>query len=123
MAIMALVGMIVWHYRMPVMNLMPPCSFRIVTGLYCPGCGGRRSVAALGKGEFLTALRMNLLVYPLAIFLLWVMVQLLRSEWSQSKYHSADISARTGWVICWFVLAFWILRNIPIWPFTLLAPW
>jgi hypothetical protein len=33
------------------------------------------------------------------------------------------VSPRLGWAIGYGVIAFWILRNIPLWPFTLLAPY
>ena len=32
------------------------------------------------------------------------------------------LTARAGWTIFALVLAFWIVRNIPLFPFTLLAP-
>ncbi len=31
-----------------------PCAFRRLSGLYCPGCGGTRSVEALLRGDFLS---------------------------------------------------------------------
>jgi hypothetical protein len=32
------------------------------------------------------------------------------------------IPARAGWLMLASVVAFWLLRNLPWWPFTLLAP-
>lgn len=104
------------------MDLMPACTFHRVTGLLCPGCGGRRSVAALGRGDLGYALQCNLLIYPLGLFLFWLFYRLVRDEWSSSPPRSIDISHRAGWAICWSIAAFWILRNVPVWPFTLLAP-
>lgn len=117
-----LLGVVVWRYRLEVMTLMPPCSFRLVTGWHCPGCGGRRSVAALGRGEILTALRMNLLIYPLALLLAGLFFQLVRNEWTCGVREPVDVSSRTAWLIAIAVVGFWVLRNVPYWPFRLLAP-
>lgn len=32
------------------------------------------------------------------------------------------IGGRLAWGIAGVLLVFWVLRNIPVWPFTLLAP-
>ena len=34
----------------------PPCIFRTVTGFYCPGCGGTRSLLALLRGDVIHSL-------------------------------------------------------------------
>ncbi len=36
-----------------------PCVFHLVTGAYCPGCGGTRAAKALLSGHILTSLRYN----------------------------------------------------------------
>jgi hypothetical protein len=33
-----------------------------------------------------------------------------------------NVGATGAWIIVWIVLGFWILRNLPFWPFTLLSP-
>ena len=39
-----------------------PCLFRVMTGLYCPGCGGTRAVQYLLQGRLLLSLRYHPLV-------------------------------------------------------------
>lgn len=50
-----------------------PCLFRLVTGLYCPGCGGTRAVRALLAGRLADSLRLHPLVpYMAAVTALWL---------------------------------------------------
>ena len=46
------------------------CQFYNLTGLYCPGCGGTRSLTALLHGHFLLALHENPLVPALLVIIL-----------------------------------------------------
>ncbi len=39
-----------------------PCMFQLLTGLYCPGCGGTRAVRYLMQGRLLMSLRYHPLV-------------------------------------------------------------
>ena len=50
-----------------------PCPFRLVTGLWCPGCGLTRATHFLLRGDLPTALRYHLFVVPilLAIVAAW----------------------------------------------------
>ncbi|MEU4834953.1 DUF2752 domain-containing protein [Streptosporangium sp. NPDC023615] len=50
----------------------PPCPFLVLTGLYCPGCGGLRAVHALAHGDPPAALGLN----PLVVILIPVVVAL-----------------------------------------------
>lgn len=92
---------------------LPPCVFHKLTGLWCPGCGtGRALKAIFTEGDFLTALKMNpLLVVGLPILLA---VALFRPAWLRRP--------AVGWALVSLVIAYWVLRNLPWWPFTLLAP-
>ena len=49
------------------------CPLHALTGLYCPGCGGTRSLTALLHGDFLLAVHENPIVPGLLLFfvLLW----------------------------------------------------
>lgn len=42
-----------------------PCPFRLATGLPCPACGSTRAVAAILRGDFAEALRLNPIGYLL----------------------------------------------------------
>ncbi len=49
---------------------LPPCTFRLFTGLLCPGCGNTHAVLALLEGNVLTSLFYNPFPLCLAVFLL-----------------------------------------------------
>ncbi len=96
-----------------------PCLFYLLTGLYCPGCGGTRSVKAMIHGQFLLAVHENPAA-PLLVLIgtLWI-AELLFSQ-NGKKY---TLYPRRGifWIIFLILWILWdILRNlIPVLqPFT-----
>ncbi|MEO0016883.1 MAG: hypothetical protein RLZZ522_166 [Verrucomicrobiota bacterium] len=102
---------------------LPGCLFHRFTGLHCPGCGMTRGTVAVLHGEFGRAFRHNpvgMVLLPLAMAGLalelagWVRGRPLRWRLAVGRWG--------GWVIVWTFLAFFLLRNLPWWPFTLLAP-
>ena len=46
-----------------------PCLFHLLTGLYCPGCGGTRAFRALLAGNLLLSIRYHPLVAYMAVVL------------------------------------------------------
>jgi len=100
------------------------CTILYLTGLQCPGCGGQRALHYLLHGEILTAICYNILFvvgFPFLLYLYYVLLQMyvLKNE----KYLKRTIIS-TRFVIVFLVvlLLFFILRNIPVEPFTYLAP-
>ena len=90
----------------------PKCVFRSVTGFWCPGCGLTRGLYACLHGDIFTAIRMNPLVFVVAPALA-AMVCVARCT---STLKMIDVLA------CVLCLLFWGVRNVPIWPFSLLSP-
>ena len=89
----------------------PPCVFHKVTGLYCPGCGNTRALSALLHGRLGESLRNNLLLIPMIAALT---VAAVRPRIGLNRFFA--------WGFAVVVILFFILRNIPCYPFTLLAP-
>ena len=99
-----------------------PCPFRVLTGLYCPFCGGLRMVHDLAHGHAVQAFHDNALAIPLLLVavLAWLnaavecwrgrpVVRLRRPAWL--------------WPAVTVVLVGWtVLRNLPFGPFTALRP-
>lgn len=55
----------------------PPCLFRLMTNLPCPGCGITRSLKAIWHGDLLTAFRYHPLGPPLFLCCALLLVALL----------------------------------------------
>ena len=97
-------------------QFFPPCVFHEVTGLYCPGCGSTRCLHSLLQGDIAAALGYN----PLAVLAMpFLAVGLLLPT---EKFRKWAGYPATGWTVFFVLLAFGLLRNLPAYPFNLLAP-
>ncbi len=103
-------------------GFFPPCWFNRITGLYCPGCGGLRSAHALVHGRLMDALSFNalfvLVIVPLTIYLAFIRIYAA----VRGREVGISLSTRMAWGIVALVIVFFVLRNIPCFPFNLLAP-
>lgn len=115
-------GVVLYYLDPNKSSLYPFCVFHQITGLYCPGCGCLRALHDLVHGDVGGAFRMNSLLIislPLMGYLVY-QCHILPPE--RRKQINEVMSARAVWIIFWVILVFWILRNIPYYPLTLLAP-
>ncbi len=104
-------------------HLFLQCLFYKTTGLYCPGCGGQRAVHQLLHGNLIQAARYNLLLVIFLPLLILGAVIYVRNAFSADKYHWGFLyRPLTTWVLLSLILLFWVLRNLPLYPFGLLAP-
>ena len=102
---------------------MPGCLFHSATGLHCPGCGMTRATHAALHGHFGQAFRFNPVgVILLPVALVGVGIELAGWVRGRPLPFRLNPGATGAWIIAGVVIAFWILRNLPWWPFTLLAP-
>ncbi|MDO5509845.1 MAG: DUF2752 domain-containing protein [Weeksellaceae bacterium] len=99
----------------------PACSFKAFTGLDCPGCGGQRALHSLLHGDVLRALSFNAFYIILLPFLLPMIYYALRSFVTGIPVQNNFLFS-TKFVIALliFMFLFFVFRNIPQFPFTLL---
>lgn len=99
------------------------CPFHALTHLYCPGCGSGRAATAIVHLDFLTACRQNILfvifVWPCAYYCFKLYV---RYVFGRDLIPWRDPPNWVYQTISVIFILFWIFRNIPVFPFTLLAP-
>lgn len=91
-----------------------PCLFHLLTGLYCPGCGGTRAVWYLLHGQILKSLQ----YHPLVLYGALVVAAELAAYWiAEGRGRVRDVSASfrryerevlIGTVI---LVLNWILKN------------
>lgn len=101
-------------------NPFPPCMFQAFTGYFCIGCGLTRALHALVHGDIVGAFSMN----PLAMLTLPVVPLLVAAAYGWKPRWLQPLMRVVGEPKFWLVVlpAYWIARNLPWFPFTLLAP-
>ncbi|BDS08069.1 hypothetical protein NT6N_31090 [Oceaniferula spumae] len=100
------------------------CGVRKFTGLHCPGCGGTRCAQDLVAGNWLEALDHNAILACGALLFVALCIYLIVRITILGKPAPAFPNLTGKWI--WFgiggIFLFTVLRNIPAWPFNLLAP-
>ena len=103
-------------------GIYPPCIFYALTGLHCPGCGTLRAVHQLLHGNLIAAFGYN----PYTMLALPVIGYAFLSALLLSAYGkrlpAVFIHPALIWGLLTAIIAFWVLRNVPVYPFTVLAP-
>jgi hypothetical protein len=107
----------------------PKCQFHTLTGLHCPGCGLTRALHAALNGQFEQALAYNVFA-PVLIPVLGLAVGRALWQWAWGEDDDKPPRRRRGprwerwapWACLAVILVFWVLRNLPVYPFTWLAP-
>lgn len=116
-------GSFVVAYFNPVTaGFFPQCPLHALTGLNCPGCGLTRGFHALFRGDVLGALHYNLLLPIYAFIFGYLLVSMILTA-VRGRGLSWSIfppAAMYGFLI--LALTFAVVRNLPFYPFSLLAP-
>ncbi len=116
-------GIVILYFVDPAgASFLPPCPFHLVTGLWCPGCGSGRALHALLHGNVLDALDLNPLMVLSLPFLGYTGVSHLCLSIRGKSLPKISGGRFVGWFIVGIVLVYWVIRNIPVYPFTVLAP-
>ncbi len=90
------------------------CPWLMLTGTYCPGCGGLRAVNDLTRGDLAAAFSSNALFVAMlpALAVMWG-----RSVTQRWRGHLRQLPSR--WVTFFasssltLILVFWVVRNLP----------
>ena len=106
----------------PATGVFPPCPVRYLTGLYCPGCGSLRAMHALLHGELGRAWAMNPLMMVMLPFILYGLISAALLELRGRGLPEVVLPANCIRGFCAVVILYAVARNLPFYPFDLLAP-
>jgi hypothetical protein len=119
LVILAAVTVLLFFFNPSDASIFPPCPFHYFTGLYCPGCGSLRAFHQLLHGNIIKALDLNpLMVLMLPVLILLIVLPLIMKKAVTNSF----LKINWGWILFSVIVVFWILRNIPFFPFNILAP-
>lgn len=98
-------------------SLYPQCPFKALTGYDCPGCGITRALHSSMHGNLLQAADHNLIAVLIAVVaVVWFAFRRLQRRRGRPAPRfrlTPPLTIALGVI----VLAFWVLRNLPMQPF------
>jgi len=103
-------------------QIFPRCMFNSITGYYCPGCGSQRAIHSLLHFDFAGVVGYNFLFIPGFVLIFYHYSHPILNRFFGWKLPNIFYFKSTPWIIFGVVILFWIARNIPFYPFSVLAP-
>lgn len=104
-------------------SFFPRCPFYTLTHFYCPGCGSQRSLSALLRGHILQALSYNLLFVASLPLVMYSAIIYTINVFRTAPIKQQFVYSPSFIKSClWLVVAFFILRNVPVPAFSFLRP-
>lgn len=98
-------------------GFFPECPFRALTGVICPGCGITRGLHHLLHGNLETAFVLNPLLFLLLPVLTYALIRQTQAVVTGREPGGNRVPAAYIWALFGVVLLFWIVRNLPGYPF------
>jgi hypothetical protein len=98
-------------------GFFPPCMFRLITGMQCPGCGSTRALHEITHGHLKAAFMLNPLLLLASPFLIYAFLRYSTIVMRGGVPRKNALPAPYIYAIFFIVLGFWIFRNTPFYPF------
>lgn len=112
----------VYYFNPTTAGFFPLCPLHALTGLNCPGCGLTRAFHALFRGDIFQALHFNALLPVYFFVFVYLFATLLSIAVRRRALNFNIFRPRLVWSFFTIALVFGVVRNFPVYPFTLLAP-
>jgi hypothetical protein len=102
--------------------IFPRCIFYSLSGDYCPGCGSQRAIHNLLHLNFSGVVQNNILFLPAVLAIIYHYLYPTLNRLFNWRLPNIFYMKNTPWIIFGIILLFWLLRNLPFYPFSVLAP-
>jgi Protein of unknown function (DUF2752) len=123
MVLLGAAGVVLLRFFDPATSgIFPPCPLHYLTGLYCPGCGSLRAIHQLLHGNLAEAWALNPLTMILLPFVVYGLASEALLQLRGCGLPRIFLPATAIRVLCVVIVLFGIARNLPLHPFSLLAP-
>ena len=99
---------------------LPVCPTKALLGIDCPGCGSLRMVYSLMHGNLFAAARFNALGLAAVVLLVWAYCSWTYGRLVGRRIRSWQHRRWAAIVALSLVLAWFVVRNIPVAPFSAL---
>lgn len=93
-------------------SFYPPCVFRALTGLQCPGCGSTRAVHHLLRGRIAEAFRYNAMLVVFGPFLLIGAVAEARTVMRGAPAPTFVQKPWVAWTVIAVLIGWGVFRNL-----------
>ena len=103
-------------------KLFLKCLFFSISNFYCPGCGTQRAIHSFLKGDMIQGIRHNYMFILVFLVISYQATIFILDKLYSKKHLNLLHKSKTTNTIFILVILFWILRNIPYYPFRELAP-
>ena len=98
-------------------GFFPPCPFRLLSGLQCPGCGSTRALHQIVHGNFEAAFMLNPLLIAGLPFMLFAFLRYSAIVMQGGVPRRNALPAPYIYLMFFVIVSFWIFRNTPYYPF------
>ncbi len=103
-------------------NFFPKCPLYVTTGIYCPGCGSQRATHQLLQFNLFGVLQQNVLYFIGILVLGYHGTITILNIYFKKHIYNYIYHPKTPIIILVIIIIYWVARNIPVYPFTILAP-
>lgn len=123
--LLGIAGTVLATFPPTELSFYAKCQLHSVTGLHCPGCGMTRFASAALRGDLSQAAAYNAVgVVGVPVVGVWASQQVWAWLWGVSprRWFSPKWHSRVTAAFLAVLAVFFVLRNVPVEPLTLLAP-
>lgn len=113
---------LVWFFNPTTAGFFPVCPLFKLTGFACPGCGLTRGFHALFHGDVLTALGFNAMIPLYVLIFAYLFAAMFFIAFLGRSIQFKIFKPIYIWTFFIVSVVFFVVRNIPLYPFTLLYP-